>query len=91
MRIIWSPAAWADRGRHLDFLEAEYPSAALHVIAALDAAAASLATFPQRGRPGLVTGTRERVAVPPYVIVFQVDAATDAAVVLRVWHAAQDR
>ncbi len=82
MPILWSPAAWADRALHLDFLEAEFPSAALRVIAALDAAAGSLADFPHRGRLGLVAGTRELLAVPPYVIVYQVQ--DQAVVILRV-------
>jgi toxin ParE1/3/4 len=53
-------------------------------------AAASLLTFPRRGRRGLLPGTRELLVVQPYVIVYEVDAA-DQVTILRIWHRAQDR
>ena len=49
----------------------------------------SLSLFPMRGRVGLEPGTRELVAVRPYVLVHE---AKDAEVViLAVWHGAQER
>lgn len=42
----------------------------------------------RRGRPGL-SGTRELVAVAPFVIVCEV--VGDTVHICRVWHAAQDR
>jgi toxin ParE1/3/4 len=46
--------------------------------------------FPYRGRPGRQAGTRELVVMPPYLIVYRV-SGTEAVMILRVWHAAQDR
>jgi len=55
----------------------------------LVAACDSLAALPNRGRHGLVTGTREITTVMPYVIVYR--ALTAEVQVLRVWHSAQAR
>jgi len=52
-----------------------------------------LSTFPRLGHLGIVDGTLERV-VPrtPYVIVYRVDLGDrDELIILRVYHAAQDR
>ena len=49
----------------------------------------SFAVFPYRGRRGRVLGTRELVAISPYVIIYNVGA--NAVDILRVWHGAQDR
>lgn len=55
----------------------------------LTVAADSLASFPRRGRPGRVAGTRDLVAAWPYVTVHEVGA--EAVSILRIWHGAQDR
>lgn len=55
----------------------------------LVAACDGLARFPERGRPGLVTDTREIMAVSPFVIIYRVLAAE--VQVLRIWHVSQDR
>ena len=52
-----------------------------------------LTTFPRLGHAGIVDGTLERI-VPrtPYVIVYRIDLGDrDDLIVLRVYHAAQDR
>jgi toxin ParE1/3/4 len=46
-----------------------------------------LATFPGRGRPGEVKGTRELI-VPPYVVVYRY--TEEIVEILHVWHGAQD-
>ena len=51
----------------------------------------SLALFPARGSLGLATGTRELVAVWPYLIVYEVDTSSDTVRILRIWHEAQER
>jgi hypothetical protein len=50
----------------------------------------SLETFPRRGRIGRVVGTRELVALHPYVLVYQVTSSGEVTIV-NVWHGAQDR
>lgn len=42
------------------------------------------------GRPGLVEGTRELLE-PPYIIVYQIDTATNEIVVLNIVHGARKR
>ena len=88
-RLVWTAAASADRTRALEFIATDNPIAARRLALALDQATTRLMAFPQRGRQGLLPGTRELVTVPPYVVVYQVQ--DDAVVILRVWHAAQDR
>ena len=46
-----------------------------------------LATFPDPGRPGEVTGTRELVS-PPYVVVYR--SSEEIIEILTIWHGAQD-
>jgi plasmid stabilization system protein ParE len=48
-----------------------------------------LELFPERGRPGLVEGTRELTSVWPYVIVYRIKHETIE--ILRIWHGAQGR
>ena len=90
-RVAWTADAAGDRSRLVAYLAEDNPYAARRLAMELDQAAASLTDFPHRGRPGQVAGTRELVTVPPYIMVYEVDASIDAVVILRVWHAAQDR
>lgn len=57
----------------------------MQLIAACD----RLEHLPERGRPDVVPGTRELVALWPYVVVYRVSAGV--VEVLRIWHGAQDR
>jgi len=52
------------------------------------AAADSLSTMPERGRPA-VDGHRELTIVWPYVLVYEI--ADGGIRILRVWHGAQQR
>jgi plasmid stabilization system protein ParE len=89
MRVRITDPAKADLSKIKLYLQGESPAAARKVGPQLRTAFSSLAAFPQRGRPGLVAGTRENVSVSPYVIVYRI--TPDAIEVLRVWHQAQDR
>jgi toxin ParE1/3/4 len=75
--------------RIVQHVSEENPRAAQRLARELVLAGDSLSAFPQRGRPGVVEGTRELVHLRPYVIVY--DVRDDAVVILRLWHAAQDR
>ncbi|MBU6357778.1 MAG: type II toxin-antitoxin system RelE/ParE family toxin [Rhodospirillales bacterium] len=91
MRVEWHPLALEDRDVIVAYLELLNPNAASSVLRGLVLAGDSLALFPTRGRVGLATGTRELVAVWPYLIVYQVDMSSDTVRILRIWHVAQDR
>lgn len=89
LRVEWKPTAQADLEAIFAYLLPLNPFAAEHVVQELVVAADSLATFPRRGRPGRAKGTRELVAVWPYVMVYEI--RDGAVVILRLWHGAQDR
>jgi len=83
------PAALRDVVAHTGYITNYNPRAADQLAVDLDEAANSLAIFPMRGRPGLVSGTRELVVVWPYVLVYRIAGQT--VEIIRVWHGAQER
>ena len=91
MKVEWRPSALDDRDAIIEYLEPLNPHAAVNLLQALILAGDSLTLFPHRGRPGLATGTRELVAVWPYLIVYEIDDEADTVSILRIWHGAQDR
>jgi plasmid stabilization system protein ParE len=89
MRVRITDPAKADLSYIRLYLQSQSPAAARKFGRRLRDACFSLSDFPERDRVGGVPGTRENVAVWPYVIVYRV---TDTEVqILRVWHGAQDR
>lgn len=90
MPVAWRAEALADIGGIVRHIAADNPVAARRIGRELLLAGDSLVMFPRRGRPGRVAGTRELVAVPPYLLVYRI-AGEDRVNILRVWHAAQDR
>ena len=88
MRLTWSAFALADRDGIFDYIEAENPAAAVAIDARIVAAARRLLDFPESGRPGRVSGTRELVVTgTPYIAAYTV--AAEAIRILRVLHGAQ--
>jgi addiction module RelE/StbE family toxin len=88
VKLVWSRFALNDREDVFSYIEAENPSAAVHVDEQIADAAQRLLDFPDSGRPGRVAGTRELV-IPrtPYVAAYLVDG--DTVRILRVLHGAQ--
>lgn len=82
--VEWAEDALRDVEAHLTYLKQVNPFAAVELAAALFTAGDSLSFMPFRGRQGRISGTRELVAVYPYVIVYEV--IRDSVIVLRVWH-----
>lgn len=67
----------------------ENSAAATRVAVQIIAACDRLEYLPERGRPGLVPGTRELTTFWPYVIVYRVSQG--GVEILRIWHGAQSR
>lgn len=73
MKLEWSVFALADRDGIFDFIEVDSPRAAIRVDSTIEAQAERLVDFPESGRPGRITGTREVVVAQlPYVIAYRV-------------------
>ena len=73
MKIEWSPEAAADFAGIVAYIHEQNPSAARLVAHTMYDSAASLDSFPNRGRPGRIGGTRELVLAPlPFIVVYRV-------------------
>jgi toxin ParE1/3/4 len=73
MKIEWSPEAAADFAEIVAYIQEQNPSAANRVAHAMFDSAAALKSFPNRGRRGRISGTRELVLAPlPYIVVYRV-------------------
>lgn len=88
MPVRWTTDAAGDLERISDYIADDRPETArriaLHIVGAVDA----LDTFPNRGRPGRVEGTRELVLAPlPFIAVYEVHE--EEVHVMRLLHGAQ--
>ena len=91
--VRWLPEALDDLKRLYEFIESHSSQAADQAVNTLIAAAESLAEFPEKGRPwDLEQDFREqpvRFGARGYVIRYQ--TFEDQVIVVRVWHALEDR
>lgn len=89
MRIRWTVPAADDLENIKGYLQQHYPQIAESTVRTIYQQIRSLENFPQRGRPGHVSGTRELpVTGLPYVVVYAV--RTGAVEILHIFHGAQD-
>ena len=87
MRVRWTSDAAEDLERICDDIAESRPDSARRVAQTIVEGVGALHTFPNRGRPGRVEGTRELVFAPlPFVAVYEVH---DQVQVLRILHDAQ--
>jgi addiction module RelE/StbE family toxin len=71
VKLEWSAFALSDREGIFDYIEADSPRSAIRVDEAIANAAERLINFPESGRPGRITGTRELVlAGLPYILAY---------------------
>ncbi|WP_420237115.1 type II toxin-antitoxin system RelE/ParE family toxin [Telmatobacter bradus] len=71
MKVFWSPLAIEDLEAIHAYIAEENPSAARKIAQIICSAAEKLADFPELGRAGRVTGTRELVvAGTAYIVVY---------------------
>lgn len=86
VRVRWTEEATTDLVEIIDFIEQRNVQVARDLHSALLVTAANLAASPHLFRRGRVTGTREAVVHPNYILVYQV---TDTVDILRILHARQ--
>ena len=85
--IRWSDEATTDLVEIIDYIEQRNAAAAQSLHAAIIQSAENLPLMPYLFRPGRVSGTREHVVHPNYIVVYQVgDEVID---LLRVLHSRQ--
>lgn len=89
MTVRFTDEALGDLSSIRAYLAERSPNAADRMGRRLVDAADSLEGFPDRGKPGLLDGTREITTVWTYVIVYRVTVSE--VQVLRIWHGAQIR
>jgi len=87
VKLEWTRAARVDRLDIYGHIEADNPRAAATLDRRLQDVAGRLTSFPHLGRPGRVQGTREAVAHPNYVMVYELEG--DVVRILRVLHVAR--
>lgn len=88
MRVRWTTDAADDLERICDYIAEAQPDSARLVAQEIVQGVGALETFPNRGRPGRVEGTRELALVPlPFVAVYEVHQKDVR--VLRILHGAQ--
>jgi addiction module RelE/StbE family toxin len=88
MLLEWSVFAIADREAIFDYIAAESPRAAVTIDDRIESSAEGLTNFPEMGRPGRISGTRELVINgTPYIAAYQV--SNEAVRILRILHGAQ--
>ncbi len=88
MKLVWSALALNDRIGHFNYIAGDSVAAAIKVDDAIEAKAEKLTDFPENGRPGRVSGTRELVITGlPYILIYSIRG--DDVFILRVLHGAQ--
>ncbi len=85
--LEWRQTAIGDLLAILDYIADDNPDAAQRLKDAIEARAAELPRHPQLYRTGRVSGTREMVVHPNYVVVYA--ETREVVSILRVLHAAQ--
>jgi addiction module RelE/StbE family toxin len=87
VKLVWTPEARGDRDAIYTYIENDNPAAALDLDELFVKRAAHLLSHPMIGRPGRVANTRELVAHPNYILIY--DIAGEMIRVIRVLHTAQ--
>ncbi|RMM06892.1 hypothetical protein ALQ84_200286 [Pseudomonas caricapapayae] len=86
MLVEWRPEARADLWSILNYITDQNPMAAERLNQTIEAATTALPQHPYLYRFGQVSGTREMVVHPNYVVVYRV---TDRIEIVNVLHARQ--
>lgn len=84
MLVNWSDEAHTDLNEIVDFICLDNPLAAIDLSELLFETAEKIGNMPYMGKNGRVSGTREFVAHPKYILVYQVQL--NEVLILRVLH-----
>lgn len=85
--LIWESEAQSQLGDALAYISKSNQAAAQRLKNLIDERLELTRSFPAAGRPGRVSGTRELIVHPNYVVIYQI---TDSAIdVIRILHARQ--
>ncbi len=88
MQVRWTTAAARDLENIADYLFEKTPENAARLIREICDAVFALRIYPNRGRPGKKSGTRELVLPAlPYIVVYKVTG--DVLHIARILHGAQ--
>ncbi len=85
--LIWEPDARAQLAGILEYISARNPDAAQRLQDLVNDRLRLARVVPSMGRPGRVSGSRELVVHPNYIVIYQV--VEDAIDVVRVLHSRQ--
>lgn len=85
MRLVWTRQAHNDRKEIREHIARDNPVAALKLDELVSENVSRLVAYPQLGRSGRVSGTRELVAHQNSIVIYDIDA--DFVRVLRILHA----
>jgi toxin ParE1/3/4 len=89
MQVRWTTAAANDLENIADYLFEKTPENAARLIHEICDAVFALRIYPNRGRPGKKSGTRELVLPAlPYIVVYK--AGSEVLHIARILHGAQD-
>jgi toxin ParE1/3/4 len=89
-RVEWRPMARKDLHGIVRYIANDSPIRARSFEQELRAKTALLARHPEIGRPGRLSGTRELIAHPNYIVLYRVLHEAATVQILRVKHAAQN-
>jgi len=89
VKLRWLRSGSVSLRRHVKFIAAENPTAAVRVRRKIRTSVLRLLDFPDSGRVGQVPGTRELIVVElPYIVLYRVSG--DVVEILRVFHTSMD-
>jgi toxin ParE1/3/4 len=85
LKLIWNPEAREDVKEIVAYIAEQNPAAGLRMRQLFDDCAGQLPDHPFMYRPGRVSGTREAVVHPNYILIYEV--GIDAVEIMSVVHA----
>lgn len=84
IKVRWTYPAWDDRKTIRNYIAQDNPDAALKLDERVSEKACQLGEYPESGKLGRVTGTREAVVHPHYLLIYEV--AAEEVRILRLLH-----